>query len=384
MRALVIGGGIGGLTSAIALRQHGIEAVVFERAPELRQVQVGFGVHLWHNGMRALQKLDLADRVQAVGGPGAVLQRAEFCDHRGKVLAAWSVSDVQREIGAPTVGISRGELHTVLAEALGPDALRLGTTCTGFVEEDGQVVARFVDGHEERGDVLIGADGIGSVIRGQILGESSPRFAGYATWQAFVDFVDERAPIGLFRVLWGPAARFLFYRVSRDRIYWMVQVASKEAEPAGSDKKRTLLQRLAHWAPPVEDMIEATPETSITRMDVYDRPPSKRWGVGRVTLLGDAAHPMTNNAGQGANQAIEDAVVLARCLAEGTSPDAALRAYEQARMPRTAKFTRLSRFLGVLSQWKNPAACAARGRMIAFSFSPKGLKRQIADWGYEA
>jgi 2-polyprenyl-6-methoxyphenol hydroxylase-like FAD-dependent oxidoreductase len=384
VRALVIGGGIGGLTAAIALRRAGIDAAVFERAPELRQVQVGFGIHLWHNGMKALQSIGVGEQVREVGGEGAVLQRAEFCDRNGRLLGSWSDAAVTATVGAPTVGISRGELHTVLVEAL-DHGVELAATCTGFVADADGVTARFADGREERGDVLVGADGLNSVIRKQLLGEQPPRFAGYSTWQAFVDFEDERTPIGLFRTLWGPSVRFLFYRVSSTRLYWMVQIVAQPDEPFPEDKKAFLRERLSGWAEPIDALIEATSPDAITRMDVYDRPPAKHWGTGRTTLLGDAAHPMTNNVGQGANQAIEDAVALAKALSSSPQdPAAALRSYEQSRIPRTTKFTRLSSMLGSMSRWHNPVLCAVRNRFIAFSFSRPMMKKQIQDWSYEA
>lgn len=315
MRALVIGGGIGGLTAARALAQADVEVKVFERAAAVEQIQVGGAIHVWHNGMRGLQRLGLADDVTALGGPAAVVQTAQMRNWRGKLLTSWSVAKTERDVGAPTVGVRRPELHRVLAAGVEPGALVFGRECTGFEQRHDGVVARFADGTEEQGDLLIGADGLRSTVRRALLGEQELRFARYASWQALCEHRDDATPEGLFWIVWGPGARFLFYRVDAQRLYWEGIFATEAggADPPGA-RKQAVADRFAGWHHPVEAIIAATDEAAITRADVYDRPPTKRWGEGRVTLLGDAAHPMTNAAGQGANQTIEDAVVLASRL----------------------------------------------------------------------
>jgi 2-polyprenyl-6-methoxyphenol hydroxylase-like FAD-dependent oxidoreductase len=382
MRAIVVGAGIGGLTAAIALRQARIDAVVCERAKDLAAIQAGGGIHVWHNGMRGLQRIGLGDEVEALGGRAAAVERAEFSTWRGKTLANWPIAEIERDVGAPTVGVVRRELHDVLLRAAGSDGLLLGRTCTGFEDDGGHVTARFEDGAEERGDVLIGADGMRSSVRLQLRGPEEPRFAGYASWQSFAEMADERVPVGLFRVIFGRGARFLHYRVGPTRIYWEGIFATG---PGGRDpeggRKQAVLERFSGWREPVEAIVEATDEAAITRADIYDRPPLKAWGAGRVTLLGDAAHAMTNALGQGANQAIEDAVILASCLAEASDAVAGLREYERRRQGRTARVVKLSSFMTALSRWQRPPAVALRDRWLRLSlgtFVLKGLRRDMA------
>ncbi|MEJ7784406.1 MAG: FAD-dependent oxidoreductase [Solirubrobacteraceae bacterium] len=384
MRALVIGGGIGGLCAARSLDRAGLDVAVFEKAASLAQIQVGGAIHVWHNGMRGLQKLGLADDVQRRAGRAAAVERAEMRNRHGRLLTAWSVKEAEEELGAPTLGLMRPDLHRTLAAGVDSSRLQLGRRCVGFESDADGVSARFEDGSEERGDVLIGADGLRSAVRGQLLGDTPPRFAGYASWQAVAEFQAPTAPVGRFWIVWGPGARFLFYRVSAERVYWEGIFAT---EAGGSDppngRREAVQERFAGWVDPVPEIIAATEEQAISRTDSYDRPPAKRWGEGRVTLLGDAAHAMTNAAGQGANQTIEDAVVLGSCLAGASDPAAGLREYESRRMKRTASVSTLAWNLSRMSRVKNPAAVAARDRMLTVMFATVGKRAQHKDMAYE-
>jgi 2-polyprenyl-6-methoxyphenol hydroxylase-like FAD-dependent oxidoreductase len=384
MKAVVVGAGIGGLSATIALRRAGIEAHAFERAPELRHIQLGGGIHLWHNGMRGLQQLELGAPVSQLGGRGAVVERAEFTTSLGAPIASWSVSEVERELGAPTVGVRRPDLHRVLIDALDDHAVTFGATCTGFQQNGDGVIAHFSDGRTEPADVLIGADGLKSAVRVQLRGQEAPRFAGYASWQALAPLGADVVPIGLFRVVWGRGARFLYYRVNDELVYWEGIFST---EPGGKDapgtRKQNVVDRFAGWQQPVATILEATPEEGITRGDIYDRPPVKEWGSGRVMLLGDAAHPMTNALGQGANQAIEDAVILAKCLTRVPDPAAGLREYQSQRVGRANRMAQIAWMLTQLSRWQRPRACMLRDRTLRLAFSTVLLKKQKQDMAFE-
>jgi 2-polyprenyl-6-methoxyphenol hydroxylase-like FAD-dependent oxidoreductase len=280
--------------------------------------------------------------------------------------------------------VIRPELHRALAGGVEEGVLQLGRECSGFVQNGDAVVARFADGSEERGDILIGADGLRSAVRRALRGDEAPRFARYASWQALCDFRDDATPPGLFWIVWGPGARFLFYRVGAERLYWEGIFATDAggSDPPGG-RRQAVLERFAGWTHPVEAIVGATDEAAIGRSDIYDRPPVKQWGEGRVTLLGDAAHPMTNAAGQGANTTIEDAVVLgSRVGRSGEDPVAGLRAYEQERIKRTARIAKLAWRLTSFSRWRNPAAVAARDRIISMMMIV-GKKAQAKDMEYE-
>jgi 2-polyprenyl-6-methoxyphenol hydroxylase-like FAD-dependent oxidoreductase len=385
MRALVIGGGIGGLCAARALSRAGIEPLVFERAASLEHVQVGGAIHVWHNGMRGLQKLGLGEQVERATGEAAKVAVAEMRTWRGRLITSWSPKQTEQEVGAPTVGVLRPELHRILEGAVDKGVVRPGRKLASFAEQDGAVVARFTDGSEERGDVLIGADGIRSAVRSALKGDAPPRYAGYVSYQAVAQYgVDGGAPVGLFRVVWGRGGRFLFYRLSAERVYWegIFAIEAGRTDPPGG-ARQAVLERFAGWDHPVEAILSATTEEAISRSDAYDRPTLETWGQGRVTLLGDAAHAMTNAVGQGANQTIEDAVVLGKSLAGAADPIAGLRAYEKVRIARTTEVHKLARTLSSMSCWQNPAVCAVRDRMLTVMFALVGKRAMRKDMGYE-
>jgi 2-polyprenyl-6-methoxyphenol hydroxylase-like FAD-dependent oxidoreductase len=356
---------------------------VFEQAAALEQIQVGGAIHVWHNGMRGLQRLELADQVEALGGDAAKVDTAEFRNWQGKQLVTWSPRETERLVGAPTIGVVRPDLHRVLVGGLEPGVLELGKECTGFEQTGDGVVATFADGTSESGDILIGADGLRSTVRRGLHGDEQLRFAKYASWQALCDYDAAEPREGLFRVIWGPGARFLFYHVAAGRVYWEGIYAT---EPGGSDppgqRRQAVLAKFDGWHPPVPDIVAATEEEAIARGDVYDRPPTKHWGEGRVTMLGDAAHPMTNAVGQGANMTIEDSVVLGSGLRGARDPLQALRTYEQKRMRRAAATAQLAHTLTALSRWKNPVALTVRDKVLA-AMMVVGKRQHRKDMAYD-
>ena len=277
VRVLVAGAGIGGLTLALALRRRGIGVDVFERAPDAERVAVGGGLHLWPNGMRGLREAGVDDRVPGRDDAAAVLRRAEFWNARSRVLGSFDVAELERRLGQPTVGVVRAELQAMLA-----------------------------DGDSARGDVLVGADGVHSTVRRHLHGDGPPRDAGYAAWQALAEPLGDDTPPGSLRVTFGPGLRVLWYHVGDGRLHWEAIVAGE----GRSADFAALQERVSDWPSPTAAVLRAT-TGSPSSMDSYCRPPLRRWGRGRVTLLGDAAHAMTNAVAQGANMAIEDAAVLA-------------------------------------------------------------------------
>ena len=370
-RVLIVGGGIAGLCAALALRDRGLDAVVFERDPDIAEQQVGAGIGMPYNATRVFRRLGLLDRVEAAG---SVHSRFEFRTWDGKLLASWSAPSSESE-----VGISRRALHRLLIDALGDGMLTPGADCVGFSENDGGVTVSFADGTTERGDVLIGADGLHSTIRAKLGLADEVRYAGYCVWRAVVlGLPAELAPVGFFRMLWGKGRRFSYYHVGDGELYWFgVANAPRGGRDPQGELRRSLLERFAGWEAPVEALIAATPEADIYRTDIFDRKPVPRWGSGRVTLLGDAAHPMTFNLAQGAAQGIEGAMVLARCLGEIKDVSAALRQYEAQRLKRTKGFVNESRYIGAAGRWENRLACAARDAVMRFAFERFVVESEI-------
>jgi 2-polyprenyl-6-methoxyphenol hydroxylase-like FAD-dependent oxidoreductase len=359
MKALIIGGGIGGVSAAIALRRVGIEAVVFEQAGALREV--GSGLTVWTNAVKALRKLGVQDAVLATG---SILERFEARNWRGEVLGETRFDELGRKLGAPNVIIHRAELLRGLTKLMDERSVHCHARCVGFEQNSRSVTACFADGRKAEGDLLIGADGLHSVIRTKLFGESKPRYAGYTCWRGLAQFVHEEFPTGYSFETWGPGRRFSIHHCGLGRVFWYATKNLPEEMPvAEAGHQAEVSEWFREWHAPIPEVIKATESSAILRNDIVDRKPVKRWGQHRVTLLGDAAHPTTPNLGQGACQAMEDAVVLASCLRAASDVPAALRSYEAMRLARTANITNQSWLIGKICQWENPLACWLRNKL---------------------
>jgi len=284
---------------------------------------------------------------------------------------------VAARFGSPPLIVHRAQFQAALTDALGRDHLVLGARLASITVGGDGAAARFADGRVVRGDLLVGADGIRSTVRQQLVPAIAPRYAGYTAWRAIVPFDHARVP--RWGESWGRGARFGVAPVGRDRVYLFATANA----PAGGDRvatpegrKADLLARFGDWHDPIPALLAATEPAAILRNDIEDLPPLPAWGTGPVTLLGDAAHAMTPNLGQGACQALEDAAVLGACLGDGGDPVLALRRYEAVRRPRTVAIQRRSRQIGVVGQWANPLACVLRDRMLRL-LPEEGRLRQL-------
>jgi 2-polyprenyl-6-methoxyphenol hydroxylase-like FAD-dependent oxidoreductase len=312
-----------------------------------------------------------------VQASAAVLDVTTFNSYRGDLLATWPIDQVARDLGVPTVGVVRGDLHKVLADALGPDAVQVGAHYESFEAGGHGVTVRFSDGREEHGDVLVGADGVRSSVRGDVLGLRDLRPPGYWGIQAVIQFDHPQAQHGMFATYWGPGSRFAYHHVGAGRLYWFAVEDGDGSEPA-AERIQIVRERLKSWPEPVRSIIAATQDSEIAVMDIADAKPVKQWGTGPATLLGDAAHPILPNLGQGTSQALEDAVVFADALRGASDVVAALRSYEKRRAPRTAGLVNFSRNLGRLGRLKARPAVAFRERFMKFGLSRFGWKQAIA------
>jgi 2-polyprenyl-6-methoxyphenol hydroxylase-like FAD-dependent oxidoreductase len=358
MRALVIGAGVGGLTASIALERAGVEVVVHERGADTAALEQGGGMVIWHNALRALRLIDVD-----LDSIGASFDDMQWRSPRDAPLGSWPVQDMNEQFGVAVKGVTRAALHPRLLSRVPDGVLRAGAECVAYAQDEEAVVATFADGRESRGDVLIGADGVGSVVRRQLREDEPIRYAGYV-----IDFgvvaLDHPALTRGFREYDGRGTRFIYFPVAEGRWYWAcLYRRPARGGPAPAAPKSELLERCRGWPEPVEALIDATDPAEMFGRDGLDRKPVDRWGEGRVTLLGDAAHPMTPNLGQGACQAIEDGVVLGRCLEGASYPVPALLEYERRRIERTAYAVKRSRLIGTVGRWRNPLACWLRDRI---------------------
>jgi 2-polyprenyl-6-methoxyphenol hydroxylase-like FAD-dependent oxidoreductase len=368
MKAVIIGGGIGGLSTAIALARVGIEPLVFEQADQLREV--GAGLTFWTNGLTALDMLGAAEGVLAAS---CIVNRFEQRTWRGDVLTVLPWGKVETKNGAPAaICVHRRDLLDQLARRVDADRVHCGHRCLAMTESAAGVTARFANGREERADILVGADGLHSVIRAALHGESRPRYAGYTCWRGVANYHGTGLAADSAFEAWGPGKRFAMHPVGPGLVFWY---ATKNTPQGGADgtggRKAEVIDCFRNWFPPIPEILAAT--NDILRNDIVDRKPISNWGRGRVTLLGDAAHPTTPNLGQGACMAIQDAVVLGSCLRQA-EPEAALRAYERIRRRPTAAIVNLSWRAGILGQLQNPFACWIRNAITRLIPSAVSLK----------
>lgn len=370
----IIGGGIGGLCTAIALRRHGIEARVYEVAPELKAAGAGIWVPI--NAMQVLQRMGIADEVTA---RGKRLTYGEVKVLNGPVLSRLDLEALAKQFGHTTVSIHRARLQDILVRALPSGTLVLGSACAGVEERENDVLLRFKNGTEVAADAVIGADGLHSVVRSAVAPHARLRYAGQTSYRGVCRFTIPHEMRGHGGELWGTEGRIGFSPIGRDEVYWF---AVEDAPAGGTDAPGTLLKKMERLAvrfpDPIPAILSATREEDIIRTDLYDLKPLDRWWKGRVVLVGDAAHATTPNLGQGGAQAIEDAWALASCIAtHGVGPQA-FQAYQNLRMRKARQIVTTSWWLGKAAHVKNPIARALRNalmRAIPESASRKQLEQ---------
>jgi 2-polyprenyl-6-methoxyphenol hydroxylase-like FAD-dependent oxidoreductase len=371
MKAIIVGGGIGGVAAAVALRRVGIECEVFEQAEELREV--GSGLTLWANAIQALRTLGVAEALLPLGSR---VDRMQFRAWSGRVLTEMPLAELEKKLGVPVnVIVQRADLLRGLTRLVDSGRVHCRARCVGVQHHDGRVTARFVDGRQVDADLLVGADGLHSVIRSHLHGNANPRYAGYTCWRGLAECETKALPANAGFEAWAPGARFAVHHCGPGRVFWYATRNVAEGSPDAPDGRKAEVRRLfQNWHQPIPEVIEATPAPGILRNDIMDRKPLARWGRGRMTLLGDAAHPTTPNLGQGACQALEDAVVLADSLRQSGDVEPALRLYEQQRQRRTAAITNVSWRLGRVCQWENPLACWLRNTLAQLLPVSGGLR----------
>jgi 2-polyprenyl-6-methoxyphenol hydroxylase-like FAD-dependent oxidoreductase len=361
--AIIVGGGIGGLSAAIALLAADWSVTVLDKHRSVPDA--GSGISLWPNAMRVLDQLSLGDQVREVAAP--LPAHGGLRTPSGRWLKR--TNDGDRAL-AEVVLLHRGDLHRILLEALPPECVRSGVAVEELSWAESSrvtVVGRDGSGRLElTADLVVAADGMHSTLRRQISPEfPEPRYSGYTTWRGI-------APSGAVDIddngeTWGRGAKFGYLPLTEGRVYWFAELpALRDSALRGSkadDERGFLLRRFAGWHEPIPRLVAATQVARIIRTDVDYLPDLPTYVHASAVLLGDAAHGMPPDLGQGGCQALEDAAVLGAHLAHDELA-AALHAYDEERRPRTQAIAKAARRMGQFSVLSNPAAVLARNALI--------------------
>jgi salicylate hydroxylase len=386
LHALVIGAGIGGTAAAIALRRAGLDVSLFEQT--MAQREVGAGIQISPNASRLLGRYGLGDAMaRAAVRPSAIVFR-RWQD--GRVLGQEELGDyIEDRYGTPYYHFHRADLIALLADAFGPKEIKLGRRLIDVEQDESGVTAHFQDGTSERGDLLIGADGIHSQVRERLFGEEKPRFSGQIAYRGLAP-AERVAHLGLPLDVtnWvGPGGHFVHYYVSAGRFLNFVAVSDEATWTREQWSDRGSISDAARnyegWHPQIATILNAVDETF--KWALFDRNPLPEWTQGRIALLGDACHPMLPFMAQGAAQAIEDGAMLAACLKHAAFDiTAAFRAYVALRKPRTTTVQEISRALSTSFHLNDGPQQLERDHTYAtlgVRGSPEALNRL---YGYDA
>jgi salicylate hydroxylase len=362
LRIAVIGGGIGGAATALALVQRGMDVRLYEQAPAL--TEVGAGVAIQPNGVRVLRSLGLVDELRRLGAKWVDPQyrRAD-----GTYAAAMWPPELASKI--EVYGLHRADLLAMLVSRLPPEIISTGHRCIAFEQDDAEATVLFANGARAKTDVVIGADGIHSTLQRYVTAPSAPLYSGSVAHRGLISAGGIAWPKGGMRNWLGVGKHFLVFPVRANELVNYVGFVTSD-EPlreswSALGDPTALAREFAGWDPLIEAIIAQVRTTF--RWGLFDREPLSTWTRGRLTLLGDAAHPMLPHAGQGANQAIEDALALAIVLSRANRESAprALGIYEQLRRKHTADVQRMSRFNGALYETASGDLRARDGQLAA-------------------
>ena len=332
--ALICGGGVAGLSSALHLKQKGWQVQIFESDGELRTA--GVGLNIWPNGVRVIDGLGLGGQFRSFA---AAMDRWWALESDGTLTSDIDVSHWPQELGAPITGARRRRLNAMLADALDAGEIAFNTTAVGYTQTHDKVTVHFEDGRSADGDVLLGADGIGSQIRNAMLGEV-PTFTdeGIVRWRGVFATAEAGVPANVQADVYGAEGHFGWIPIDATHAYWYGSVGGLST----FDEFRAVYDTWTNT--PVPQIIACTePDTVIGREIGHYRDHLPRWVDGRVALIGDSAHPMYPGMAQGANQALIDGQTLAQCLSEHGDVAAALQVFQQERIPVANKMVDYSR-----------------------------------------
>ena len=333
-RVAIIGAGMGGLAVAVAFQKLGYDVQVYEKAKDFRTL--GGGLGLLPNGLNFLDAIE-PGIVETIKNSGCEVSTTVLKNTQGETIRTNPGSRFTDKYGQPLITVWWWRLQQILASKLPSESIHLNHCCIGFEQDDRCVSIYFDGGKKVSADLLIGADGINSAIRFALIGNGKPRYLGSMSWRSVIKCNQKVINPGELGFVKGNQEFMYLLNVGDGYISWLYRKLLPDCtlSPNVAEVKSRVLDRLADWGKSLRSLVEATPAEQILETPICDRLPLKSWSQGRVTLLGDAAHPMAPALGQGANSTFEDAYELASCFSQASSIFEALATYEQRRIPRT-------------------------------------------------
>ena len=368
----ILGGGIAGLSTALALSKIGIVAHLFESASEVKPV--GAGLALAANAMMGFKKIGIAEEVASLG---RFLEAFSIYDQQGKLISQTITAELSQSFGQDNFTIHRAQLHALLLSKLSHLPIQTNKRATHFEQILGKIRVFFQDGSHHDTDYLIAADGIHSAIRQQLLPKAYPRYAGYTCWRAVID--NNKLGLREASETWGKNGRFGIVPLANEQVYWFACINAPQNSPKMKNfKVADLCAQFAHYHATIPEILGATSDEQLIWNDIIDLEPIRQYAHGQILLIGDAAHATTPNMGQGACQAIEDAAMLLEILEKESDFAKAFKLFEQKRLARTHFIVNTSWKIGKVAQVESPFLIWLRNsffRMIPKSINQKQLRK---------
>ena len=357
---IISGGGIAGLTAAIALQKEGYRIKVLERIKELKEVGAGLG--LGANAWKGLARLGITKDLEMTCN---LIKSTKLLDQKGDLLSKMDIDRLNEKYGVAYFTVHRAELQKALVHNLQPGTLEFGKRMVHFEQNENGVTVYLEDGNMVKGDALIAADGIHSTIRKKCLPNIKPRYSGYTCWRAVVNVQKEMFFPEEFTETWGIKGRVGIVPLSNNQIYWFACVnAPLQSKHMSVFTTNDLFQLFQDYHSPIPEMIKLTKDENLIWNDIIDLKPIDRFAFNKILLIGDAAHATTPNLGQGAGQAIEDAIILSQVLENKRNIEEAFVAFEKIRIPKTKRIVDLSWRIGKAAQIDNRLLISLRNSVM--------------------